>query len=275
VSGKIAKRDEQPVALPESTPPIMALLNAAVDKNVSVETLERLMTLHERIADRDAAMEFANALAAFQAACPPIIKQASADRYKYATLDQIANTIRPHLHANGLSYRWDTDTTQDGVMKIICHLSHVNGHEVMSHATMPIDTGSRGLNKAQVTGSAMTYGQRYSLIQVLGLTTCQSDDDGASACSQYAAPPPRQASATKPISDKQKGMIGALCGKLGKTEEQRKAFLKDAFQVDSMTDLTTKQASAFIDRLKAEEERMAVQQAQTGNADPGLSEIPE
>lgn len=261
----LTPRDETIPALPESTPPIMALLHAAVDKAVPVETLERLMALHERIADRDAAMEFAQAFAAFQRECPSIVKEAKADRYKYATLDQIARVVNPILSSHGLSYTWDTETTETEI-RILCSLRHVNGHTVQSHAAMTIEQG-RGINRNQSTGSAMTYGQRYSLIQVLGLTTCQSDDDGASSGSR----PPREPAKTTPATTQQKAKIHAMCKDLGIDDKMRKARMTQLFGVDSTTKLTKRQASEMIERLADAQ----AQRSPKGADDPDLTEIPE
>ena len=242
--------DPQPLALPDSAPPIMSLLHLAVDKGVDVETLERLMTLHERLADRKASEEFAEAFAKFQSECPPIAKRSEADRYKYASLDQIASVVNPLLAKHGLSYTWDTDTSE-GSIKIICHLRHVNGHTVQSHASMVLEQG-RGINKNQSTGSAMSYGQRYSLIQVLGLTTCQSDDDGASSGNKGGKKPTpmKEPRPPTPMSTKaQRDKIMTMCRERGISDADRHSGMALRYKVESVHDLTQEQAGDMIERL--------------------------
>ncbi|MCP3978251.1 MAG: hypothetical protein GY716_02810, partial [bacterium] len=132
-----------------------ALLKAAIDQGATPEALEKLLTLHERIADRKAAMEFAQKLAEFQADCPPIPKTSTARittksgiqyGYKYAELDTIANTVRPKLHGLGFSYSWDS-AEDKGQLSVTCILRHVNGHREQSSFSCPTDSA------APVTGA--------------------------------------------------------------------------------------------------------------------------
>jgi len=165
---------------------ITALLSAAIDKKVPVETLEKLVALHERVADRLAAQEFADAMARFQAECPPIPKTSKANivtksgasfSYAYAELDEIARTIRSILHRNGLSYSWDAKT-ENGVLACVCTLRHVNGHQVTATFSAPVETTDR-MSRAQNAGATLTYARRQSLVSVLGLTTTDPDTDAA------------------------------------------------------------------------------------------------
>ena len=156
-------------------------LLAAIEKGLDAETIERLVSLQNQQDDREAARSFSRALAAFQAACPAIPKTKEVGTgsytYKYAPLGVIADTIRDTIRDCGLSYSWDTDTT-DGALRVTCTLRHEDGHSIESHFLAPIDRGAK-MNDTQKSGSAMSYGQRYSLSQVLGITTCD-DDDGQS-----------------------------------------------------------------------------------------------
>jgi hypothetical protein len=165
---------------------IIDLLQAAVDRGLPVEALERLQALHERVSDRAAATEFARDLATFQQKCPPIAKTSTAKvttksgaqyHYKYAELDQIARTIAPFLAELGLSYTWDSDL-RERMLFCVCTLRHVNGHSISATFTAPVES-SAGMSEQQKHASALTYARRQSLIQVLGLTTTEPDTDGA------------------------------------------------------------------------------------------------
>lgn len=166
---------------------IIELLHLAVEHKLPVETLERLQALHERVSDRAAAIEFAQDLAAFQAACPPIAKTSTANvvtkggarySYKYAELDQIARTVRPLLAKRGFSYGWDSEL-RDKTLHCVCTLRHVNGHSEKANFSAPIDSAA-GMSEQHKVASALTYARRQSLIQVLGITTADPDTDGAS-----------------------------------------------------------------------------------------------
>jgi hypothetical protein len=161
------------------------LIRYAIEQKIPVEALERLQAMHERASDRAAAAEFAQAVATFQASCPPIAKKSTAKlttksgvsfSYKYAELDEIARTVRPILQKVGLSYAWDS--TWDGkLLTCDCTLRHINGHHEKASFACPIETAA-GMSEQQKHAAALTYARRQSLIQILGLTTCDPDLDG-------------------------------------------------------------------------------------------------
>jgi len=166
---------------------IEQLIRIALDKNAPMESLEKLVTLYERIADRRAAQEFMADFAEFQAECPPIPKTSKSKKstgvttsgasfeYTYAELDEIASTVGPHLHKRGLSYTWDSGVAEGQVIAT-CTLRHRNGHSISAKFSAPIDASQR-MNETQKYASALTYARRQSLVQVLGLTTTEVDTD--------------------------------------------------------------------------------------------------
>lgn len=167
---------------------IMAILAGAVERGTPPETLERLMAMSERIAANAAKQKFNEAMAKFKAGCPPVPRRTENKQFKvtrdgiersrrYAALEDIEATIRGPLGECGLSYRWTDTKIEGGSMTMVCVVSHVGGHSESSPATLPV-TSSAGCSEAQKYGAAMTYAQRYSLIQALGLTTCDEDSDG-------------------------------------------------------------------------------------------------
>ena len=183
-STDIVAVDATPVAVRSETDQITQMLNLAIEKNISVEAMEKLVTLHERVADRAAASEFAGAMASFQGECPPIPKQSKAVvkkngvvqyEYFYAELDAIAKAVNPRLGQLGLSYSWD-GVEREGGVESTCTLRHVNGHSISSKFGCPVDTRA-AMNAPQQISAAMTTAKRMSLIQVLGLTTCEADTD--------------------------------------------------------------------------------------------------
>lgn len=164
---------------------IIELLQMAVEKGLPVEALERLQALHERVSDRAAAIEFAQALATFQRRCPPIVKKSVAKvttrggaqyGYRYAELDEIARTVNPILAEVGLSYTWNSEV-RDKMLHCTCILRHVNGHSVPANFSAPVDSAA-GMSEQQKYAAALTYARRQSLTQALGLTTTDPDTDG-------------------------------------------------------------------------------------------------
>lgn len=165
---------------------VMEIMHAAIAKGIDADALEKLVNLKERIDANDARREFADALAEFQANCPKVKHNAKARiatngggaySYSYATLDQIAATVRPHLHSLGFSYGWDARMEQ-GVMTVICTLRHRNGHSESGSFACPIEN-RKGMSGPQSAKSALTYARRCSLLQVLGITDADKDDDAS------------------------------------------------------------------------------------------------
>ena len=159
------------------------LIALAIRSGTSVDALERLLTLRERLHAEQARAAFFTALTAFQARCPIIPKTKKARiqsatgsyEYNFAPLDQLAKTIAPHLEACGLSYTFNT-VFQDNAQIVTCYVHHVMGHTEESTFTSPIDPTAR-MNAMQKSGSSRTYGKRYALEDALGITSGSDDDD--------------------------------------------------------------------------------------------------
>ncbi|HUW59245.1 MAG TPA: ERF family protein, partial [Planctomycetota bacterium] len=163
-----------------------AILRVAVETGLGAETIERLAALAWKQQDRDAAKEFAEALAAFQDECPNIRKAANAKivtksggsyGFNYAKLEQIHPIVKPICSKHGLSYSWDSKVEQ-GMLTVTCTLRHVNGHRESASFSCPTSSSS-GASDAQKFGMADTYARRHSLTAILGLTTTDEDTDGA------------------------------------------------------------------------------------------------
>jgi len=237
------KRAEAP-AIRVQKNEISQLLERALDKNISVEALEKLVALHERVADRNAAQEFHDALARFQASCPPIGRTRAVDyvtstgarvRYNYAELDHIVAVVGPGLHAEGFSYWWDS--ADDGKMITTkCTLSHVNGHSRTSSFACPIDTRAK-MSEGQQRSSAWTVGRRQSFVSVLGLTTTEPDDDAVSM---------------ETITDSQVADLEALITEVKADRKRFLAYLK----VPKLSEIRLVEFSAAVSALESKRRKV-------------------
>jgi hypothetical protein len=149
------------------------------------EALAQLVALKERIDRRNAELEFAQAMVAFQQTCPAIPRTSTAKiatrsgvgyEYKFADFEQIVETVRPHLQRHGLSFTFDSKT--DGKM-LTCTatLRHINGHSVDSSFTLPTETAS-AMSAQQAVGAALTFAKRQCIVSVLGLSLTDPSPDG-------------------------------------------------------------------------------------------------
>ena len=91
------------------------LIAQAIEKNGSIEVIERLMDLQERWEKNQARKSFLDAMNKFQSIVPSLEKkklvsyQTSKGKmsYKYAPLGEIVEEIKGALKETGLSYRWE------------------------------------------------------------------------------------------------------------------------------------------------------------------------
>jgi len=119
----------------------------------------------------------------------PVVKDRVNPHFKnkYATLDAITEAVRPILGKHGLTVLQGATVpeTNAGVLTgfvLETMILHASGEWLTNGVFMPIDKAS-----AQGAGSAITYGRRYGLAALLGLTS-DEDDDGETATNHAPAP---------------------------------------------------------------------------------------
>ena len=169
----------------------------------AVGTIERLQAMWERARDDARNAALVSALVDFQSEVPPIPRTKDGLHGKYADLDQIERTIRPYLKRNRLAFRWTSEPDAKGAT-FFCHIMHADGAERVSKQWFPMDEGNRGQKPYLAAGGVGTFGKRQTLIEVLGLTTCDED----------AAPPYEM------IDDSMAADLRALMEEVGETEER-------------------------------------------------------
>lgn len=171
----------QDIKTTENSATPSALLQLAVQQNLDIDKLEKLMQLQERWEAGKARKEFLTAISKFQAQCPPLEKTKKVafgnTKYSYAPLGEIAATIKESMSGNGLSHRWEMEDATDKIV-CTCIISHIAGHSEKTTMSALKDV-SGGKNEIQQRGSSITYLQRYTLIAALGISTADEDVDGA------------------------------------------------------------------------------------------------
>lgn len=104
---------------------------------------------------------------------------------KYADLAEVLQTIRPVSSRNGISFVQGL-TYSDGHVGVTTRLMHTSGQWLESHLDVPITK-----KDPQGVGSGATYGRRYSLASMFGIS--QDDDDGNDASSVPKKPAAKKA----------------------------------------------------------------------------------
>lgn len=225
------------------------LILAALEKGVSVDVIERLVALKERIEDRNAVKQFVQALARVKAKLPTILHSKTAKfttksgfevKYSYTELDELAAVIDPILSEEGFTYSWDQRLEKD-MNTTTCILQHAGGHSRSASFTLPTANDSAA-SPQQKIGIADTYAGRRALIAVLGLTTADKD------------PRPAEIDPT-PASAEQQGVLkDMLKARLeGKTPERQASFTKkflEHFGVTSLEKLRAIDYQGAVELLK-------------------------
>jgi len=160
------------------------IANAARDPAVDIEKFERLMALRERAGQADARRSFYAALAKAKGEFGPILKTRLVDyehksgdgrtQYKYEEFADIGVVVDPILSKYGLSYRHKS--SQEGPkIKVTCILSHEDGYSE-ENSLEGVEDKSGMKNPNQAIASTVTYLQRYTLKEGLGIGAGRDDD---------------------------------------------------------------------------------------------------
>ena len=173
------------VAVPsEATTMLQVIERAALNPNIDVEKMERLLAMHERIVAREAEQRFNTAMVA----CQSEMKQVSTDadnpqtRSKYATYAKLDSAIRPVYTKHGFSLSFDEGESKPDMVRVVCIVSHTGGHSRTYHRDMPADgKGAKGgdvMTKTHAAGAAGSYGARYLLKGIFNIAIGEYDTDG-------------------------------------------------------------------------------------------------
>ena len=159
------------------------LLNLAIKQGAGIDTLERLLTMREKIKAEEAEGLFRRAMSAFQSKIPIVNKskavmnkaeKGGGKRYSYATLDSIVKQIQPYLKKYDLSYQ--IKTVMDKGVTVIVTACHIAGHKEETEFTAPVQVDAY-MTEPQKWAAAMTYAKRYAFCNAFGILTGDEDTD--------------------------------------------------------------------------------------------------
>lgn len=175
---KVAILTPQPLQAQAQVVTPADMISRAVESGANIEVLTKLMDLQERFEKNNARKAFDAAIASAKAEIPVIVKNKTGHNNKrYADMAALAHVVDPILSKHGLSYRFRSEQTDR--ISVTCVMSHKDGHSESNTLSAGADT-SGNKNAIQALGSTLTYLQRYSLTQALGLAASEDDDGKAS-----------------------------------------------------------------------------------------------
>jgi hypothetical protein len=210
----------------------MEMLGQALERGASIEVVTKMMDLAERWEKNQARRAFDEAIAAAKAEIKPVIRNRTGHNNKaYADFAAVATAVDPIISKHGLSYRFRTK--QDERISVTCVLSHKAGHYEETTLAGPADT-TGNKNAIQAIGSTLTYLQRYSLVQALGLAASNDDDGNGSSSGDT-------------LSEEQLARVVDLADEVG---ADKRLFCK-YMKVESLAAIPAAQFSRAIDALNA------------------------
>ncbi len=160
------------------------LILEGLKNNASVEIMERLLAIRDKLKAEKAKELFYTDMSKLQEKIPIIKKETKVMdkygklRYRYAKLESIIEQTQKIIANYGFSYFFETQQNENSVT-VICHVRHIAGHEECTFVTVPLQV-SEYINDVQSVGAAITYAKRYSFCNIFGITTADEDTDALS-----------------------------------------------------------------------------------------------
>ena len=218
----IVRANEQTLTVPDETKSrslLEVIADAVADPRMDVEKMERLLAMHQTIVTEQRKTAFMAAMSRLTPKLPEITqrgriaftdKAGIAQARKYARLEDVDRAIRPLIAGEGFSLSFDTAPLEGQKVRVICRLSHEQGHSEVKQIDLPIDT-SGSKNGAQAVASTISYGRRVLTKMFFNLIEHGEDTDGI---------------ATGPISKQQIETIQTLIKETGIDERKFLSYMK-------------------------------------------------
>lgn len=221
------------VSAPNAMTP-MEMAYHLIQNGADLGSVKEMLAMSKELAADQARRAFDEAVSDAKSEIPIVGKNATGHNSKrYADFSAYAAALKPILAKHGLSYRFRT--SQDDRITVTCILSHKAGHSEENSLSGAADT-SGSKNAIQAVGSTLTYLQRYTLIQALGLAASEDDDGKASG----------QTVNDEPISEGQSANLRSLIEETGTDIAKFCAYMK----VEAVPDITVSQYQRAVTMLE-------------------------
>lgn len=211
---------------------IAVIESASINPEVNPEKMRQLLDVQMTIMDRQAKIEFDQAMAECQSEMSNlrILKEADNQqtRSSYAKHESICAAIKPVYTKHGFRLSFSEGKSEtEGEIRVNCNVTHRQGHAEHYWIDLPTDSaGIQGkVNKTPVhaKGSTFSYGRRYLTLMIFDLATYDDND---------ANRPP-----VERITDDQVNILYAKADENGVMEPFMK-WLRGTMKVDSIADIS-------------------------------------
>lgn len=172
------------ITVPAIPPTPMSLLSVALSNNAAIDVIERLAALQRDMLQREAEIEFNEAMNRVQTEIRRIAPDAEnpQTRSKYASYAAIDRIIRPIYAKEGFSLSFSTEECPLAEhVRCVCFVS-LRAYTRKYQVDMPADgKGAKGgdvMTKTHACGAAMQYGMRYLVKYIFNVAVGEDDLDG-------------------------------------------------------------------------------------------------
>ena len=241
----------------------------ARNPDLTVDKLESLIKLQERILDREAASAFDAAYRLMLPEIPRISKRgrilnkAKEVQSRYSKYEDIRRVCDPILRRHGFTFRTETVWPSTGVLEVVGILDHQHGGRRESRFRTTADE-SGGKNAIQGLGSGNSYGKRYTLKDLLSIVEEGEDDDGQAhgrtrPSRRVTIEPPivtepsagDDGQSGEPITDGQLRRLVAIHKGSGRSDLEVKTWLDQRYGWSSLRQITRKSYDAICRLIEA------------------------
>lgn len=165
---------------------IQSIAQMAMNPDIDPDKMERLLNVQLKLLDRQAKIEYDQALADLQMAMPRIgargeIKNKAGEiTSRYLKYEDIDRVIRPLLQQHGFSLLHNRED-KDGKMIVTTILKHRGGHQDSISIPLPYDQTNALKSALQAAASTASFGKRHNVCSLLNIVAEGDDDDGVGA----------------------------------------------------------------------------------------------
>lgn len=169
---------------PEPTNMLAVIARAAADPRTDTAKMQALLAMQKEIIAEEARLAYTKAKLSLTRKLPIINKDGKIEfkdkgagkaTLRFASFENINEVLKPLLDEFGFDLWFSSEPGVAGMINVVGHLDHENGHTRSTIFPMPHDP-SGGKSGAQGWASAFSFGKRIATIGLLNLQTRALED---------------------------------------------------------------------------------------------------
>lgn len=186
---------------------ISPMVQLIASGQMPVDQVEQMLELQERYEANEARKAYNQSMTAFRQNVGMARKTGNNTHLgtRYATFDDLVAAVSNPLGAAGFNYAFKSEQV-DGKVRVTCTITHAAGHSESTSLASAIE-GNKGINGLQALGLTVSYLKRYTLSELTGIGTEDSDGQMPKADAPASTPAPAP---VEQLTDAQESELVAL-----------------------------------------------------------------